>query len=76
MSVMEKVIRELAYELWEHAGRPEGRRDEFWFAARYEAERREEAGETPLGVPVRRRVEPRCHETAADWRTRRRDPIF
>ena len=42
----EKVIRELAYELWERAGRPEGRSDEFWFAARFELECREETGET------------------------------
>ena len=27
-------IRELAYRLWEDAGRPEYRRDEFWFEAR------------------------------------------
>ncbi len=50
MSAMEKVIRELAYELWEQAGRPDGRSDEFWFAARYEFERREETGETQLGA--------------------------
>ena len=67
MSAMEKVIRELAYELWEHAGRPEGRSDEFWFAARFEFERREETGEIQLGVPVRRRAEPLGHKSAADW---------
>ncbi len=43
ISVMEKVVRELAYELWEQAGRPDGRSDESWFAARYEFERREES---------------------------------
>jgi hypothetical protein len=26
-------VRILAHELWELAGRPEGRNDEFWFAA-------------------------------------------
>jgi len=36
----EKVIRELAYERWEHAGMPHGRSDAFWFAARYEFQRR------------------------------------
>ena len=41
MSAMEMVIRELAYELWEHEGRPHGRSDEFWFTARFEFERRE-----------------------------------
>ncbi len=68
MSAMEKVIRELAYELWEQAGRPDGRSDEFWFAARYELERREETGETELGAPVRLRAEPSRQESAADWR--------
>ena len=66
MSVMEKMIRELAYELWEQAGRPEGRSDEFWFAARYELERREETGETQ--PPVRRPAEPPRQESTADWR--------
>ena len=41
MRGMEKVIRERAYELWEHAGRPNGRSDEFWFATRAEFERKE-----------------------------------
>ncbi len=67
MSAMEEVIRQIAYELWEQAGRPDGRSDEFWFAARYESERREETGETQLGAPVRRRAEPPCHESAPDW---------
>jgi hypothetical protein len=38
MSEFEQRIRERAYELWRHAGRPEGRGDEFWFAARREFE--------------------------------------
>ena len=65
---MENLIRELAYELWEQAGRPDGRRNEFWFAARYEFGRREETGETRLGVPVRVRAEPFCRESAPDRR--------
>ena len=72
MSAVEEVIRKLAYELWERAGRPDGRSDEFWFAARIELERREETGETQLGAPVRRRAEARRHESAADWGKRRR----
>jgi len=72
MSDMERVIRKLAYELWEQAGRPDGRRDEFWFAAGFESERREETGETQPGAPVRRRVEARRHESAADWGKRPR----
>jgi hypothetical protein len=50
----EKVIPELAHELWEQAGRPESRSDEFWFAARFESECREETGETQPGAPVGR----------------------
>jgi Protein of unknown function (DUF2934) len=68
MSVMEKVVRELAYELWEQAGRPEGRRDEFWFAARYELERREETGETRVDEPAPLRAHPPRYESGADWR--------
>jgi len=45
MNVIENVTRKLAYDLWDHAGRPNCRSDEFWFAARFEFERREETGE-------------------------------
>ena len=38
MRYRETAIRKLAYELWEQAGRPEGRSDEFWFAARFKSE--------------------------------------
>ena len=68
MSVMEKVVRELSYELWEQAGRPEGRRDEFWFAARYELERREETGEMRVDEPVPLHAHPPRCESGADWR--------
>ena len=37
MNTNEQMIREQAYELWDHAGRPDGRSDEFWFAARANA---------------------------------------
>jgi hypothetical protein len=33
---LEQLVREQAYLLWEHAGRPEGRSDEFWHQARFE----------------------------------------
>jgi len=72
MRDMEEVIRNLAYELWEQAGRPEGRSDEFWFAARFESERREVTGETPPGASVGRRAEGPRHESAADWEKRPR----
>jgi hypothetical protein len=38
MSGFDKLIREKAYELWERAGRPEGRDVEFWHAAKHELE--------------------------------------
>jgi hypothetical protein len=58
MSTNEQMIREQAYELWDHAGRPDGS-DEFWFAARAEFERGEE---TNLGAHVPPHVEPSRHE--------------
>jgi hypothetical protein len=36
MSAIEVTIRKRAYELWDHAGRPDDRMDEFWYAARAE----------------------------------------
>jgi hypothetical protein len=75
MDPIERMIREHAYELWDRAGRPNGRSDEFWFAAKAEFERKERTGERKLGAPVRRRVEARC-ESAADWGKRGRDPSF
>jgi len=38
MSGFEKLIREKAYQLWERAGRPDGRNDEFWHSAKQELE--------------------------------------
>jgi hypothetical protein len=52
MNTNEQMIREQAYELWDHAGRPDGRGDEFWFAARAEFEREEETGEGNLSAHV------------------------
>ena len=49
MNANEQRIRERAHELWDHAGRPDGRSDEFWFAAGAESERNEGAGEGTLG---------------------------
>jgi hypothetical protein len=36
MANLEELIRKRAYELWELAGRPDNRSDEFWFAAEAE----------------------------------------
>ena len=38
MSDIEQRVRDRAYWLWEEAGRPDGRSDEFWFAAWHELE--------------------------------------
>jgi hypothetical protein len=38
MTSIEEAVRERAYELWERAGQPEGRSEEFWFAAMAELE--------------------------------------
>jgi Protein of unknown function (DUF2934) len=45
MSDLEELIRVMAYELWDQAGRPHGRSEEFWFAARAEFEGEAETGE-------------------------------
>jgi hypothetical protein len=57
MSSIEEAIRRRAYELWEHAGRPEGRSEEFWHAARTELDAKETIEEKvdSLGPPI---VEP------------------
>ena len=60
-TIPEDAIRHRAHALWEDAGRPEGRDEEFWHRAREElaiAERapQEFAGETgaaPLPEPVK-----------------------
>jgi hypothetical protein len=59
MNDSEQMIREQAYELWDNAGRPDGRGDEFWFAAIAEFERGEE---TNLSAHVPPRMEPSRHE--------------
>ncbi len=38
MSSIEEAVRRRAYELWEQAGQPEDRSEEFWFAAIAELE--------------------------------------
>ena len=57
MSEIEEDIRRRAYELWELAGMPEGRSDEFWHEARSElgAEETMEEKIDELGPPI---VEP------------------
>ena len=62
MNENKQMIREQAYELWDHAGRPDGRSDEFWFAARAEFEHEEETGEGNLGAHVPPHVDPSRRE--------------
>jgi hypothetical protein len=38
-------VRSLAYQLWEAEGRPDGRQDEFWYAARRQLEQRRSIAE-------------------------------
>jgi hypothetical protein len=52
MNKNEQIIREKAYEMWDHAGCPDGQSDEFWFAARAEFEREEETEEGNQGAHV------------------------
>jgi hypothetical protein len=54
MSDIEEAIRRRAYELWERAGRPDGRSDEFWHAARLELGAKETIEEKieELGPPI------------------------
>ena len=41
MSGSDDWIARRAYELWDRAGRPDGRSEEFWFAAKEEVEQKE-----------------------------------
>ena len=53
----EELIRRRAHVLWQDAGEPEGRHDEFWFQAENEIERQEAApsGELDRDVTVARK---------------------
>jgi hypothetical protein len=54
MSDIEEAIRRRAYELWELAGWPQGRSEEFWHAARSELGAKEtmEGKIDELGPPI------------------------
>ena len=58
MNTNEQRIRERAHKLWEHAGWPDGRSDEFWFAAKAECEHEEMTGEENLAAHVAPHAEP------------------
>jgi hypothetical protein len=50
MSHFERRVRDRAYLLWEQAGRPHGRSDEFWFQAWDEMQGEAAADDGPEGV--------------------------
>ena len=42
----EQEIRERAHQIWERAGKPEGREDDFWHAAEQELRNEDKASPT------------------------------
>jgi len=73
MTNRERLIREIAYDLWEQEGRPEGHSERLWLAAeaRFEteiAERRDERSEPPVEPAVETPPRPtkRKADAAAD----------
>ena len=79
MDEIEGVIRRRAYELWQQAGCPEGRSDEFWHAARAKmaGEGADEAPAGDLGPPIEERpavaVEPTIPDETPGERIVERD---
>jgi hypothetical protein len=52
MSGIQELVRERAYQLWQRAGGPEGRSDEFWFAAEHELEGKTATADGEAGTLV------------------------
>ncbi|MGY8679392.1 DUF2934 domain-containing protein [Bradyrhizobium sp. UFLA05-153] len=48
----EEQIRKRAFELWEQAGKPEGREDEFWQQAQRELQSTEQNGDPNKGADI------------------------
>jgi len=48
----EEQIRKRAFELWEQAGKPEGREDEFWHQAQRELQGAEERDDRNKGADI------------------------
>ena len=70
MTNRERLIREIAYDLWEQEGRPEGHSERLWLAAeaRFEAEiaeRRDERSEPPAEPAVDTPPRPTKHKADA-----------
>lgn len=57
MSDFDQQIRERAYQLWEEAGRPDGRAQEFWFHAQADIHTRR-AAEVRTAGPTEMRHPP------------------
>nr|WP_084302853.1 DUF2934 domain-containing protein [Bradyrhizobium sp. WSM2254] len=51
-SPTEEQIRKRAFELWEQAGKPEGREDEFWQQAQRELQDAEGSGDPDKGADI------------------------
>ena len=49
MENREEHVKRRAYELWEEAGKPDDRENEFWLKAEREIARAAEPDQTPIG---------------------------
>jgi hypothetical protein len=65
MSGTQELVHERAYDLWRQAGGPEGRSDEFWFAAERELEYGESEYEIATEVGEAGNVVPTIDERSA-----------
>ena len=63
----DQLVRERAYHLWEHAGRPHDRQDEFWYRASSEISAEAVAPSPAAGAPRKPaealRMDPSISET-------------
>ncbi|HEX3348356.1 MAG TPA: DUF2934 domain-containing protein [Acetobacteraceae bacterium] len=64
MDDRDQMVRERAYHLWEHAGRPDGAQDEFWHRASAEIDQEPSAPPAPSA-----RASDRVASKAASMRT-------
>jgi len=67
----EEQIREMAYYLWEQAGRPEGNDQEYYFKARQMLEEREAAEKRASDAPAPPPASPAPAKAAAPPAARR-----
>ncbi len=85
MTSRERLIREIAYDLWEQEGRPEGHSERLWLAAeaRFEtefAERRDERSEPPAAAvetpprPTKRKADAAAEKLARSVKPKVAEP--